>query len=180
MRTMLLAGKRASVAAAFVGVAAMPSSTTGTPPSVPDGCARQGGGTASATPAPDCRWSRAGRRRDRCRRDDVGGMGGGPFDVPEGRLGRPVRDDNAAFRVEEGSPLDSVDERDLPWVGGRSVREAGRCVIGVDDNAVTRLLMAHDLLLRGAVPVEAAVELQVIGPEGDHRREVGLERMKAR
>ena len=33
--------------------------------------------------------------------------------------------------------------------------------------------MAHDLLLRGPVPIESAVQLQVIGPEGDHRGETG-------
>ena len=49
----------------------------------------------------------------------------------------------------------------------------GRRVIGVDDDAVARPLVAHDLLLRGAVSIEAAVELQVIGPERDHRGERG-------
>ncbi len=56
-----------------------------------------------------------------------------------------------------------------PALGRGQLRERGHLGIVADDHAIPGPLVTHDLLLRGAIRGEAAVELEMVGPErGDH------------
>ncbi len=147
----------------------MPSFTAGMPASVPTGCPRQGGSVVPLDAAHDgCRTGSRGRR-DRGRSENVGRVGRARLDVPERRLAVVRGEDDASLGVEVGAAVDRMMRRELPRHGRGRGRKAGRRIVGVDDDGSARTLMADDRLLRGAVAGEAPVQLQVIGPERDHR-----------
>ena len=95
------------------------------------------------------------------------------LDVAQSRLDARIHEHDALTGVEERTAPYGPPEGDLHPPGRGGLREAGGGVVRVHDDDITWALMPNDRLLGGPVPLEATVELQMVGPERDHGGEAG-------